>query len=1229
MKKKLLCQLMAITIVGTMISGEALAAQPGTVSEKNAGQIESDAAAVAEDTGNGQQSDTSGTGSTENNIDDSVAEPTDPSDTDVDNGENGETPEEEEGQLPENDKETEITDQEEESTEETESTEEPESTEEADETEDTQEEEMIEEESQITTFALKSRAAEYSGSYNYVQPNDSVTLSPSSVKASDVVDAAVGIISQNEGSYTTVSPNDVGALSIGKLQWHGQSALTVLREIIQQDKAEAKKLLGTALYNEAMSTSTNWSSRILTSSEASKIKALLGTSQSKTIQDKIERSYIASYVNHGINKGLRNAAALVYYADLANQGGTGGAGRVAANAYNLVGSYSKVTLNELYISATTDDVLGYWASKKMDFRPRRARVYGYSAAVGWSYHNANDTIIPYATLSSSNSTGAEWLQWAMNEYTGTELAVTGKYDSDTIEAVKDFQKATGQTVDGLAGYNTIDAVMEKIVNAGRYYVPGVSSGSSNNGGSNSGSSNNSGSTGNSGSTSSGSYTEPTRTLNSGSTGDDVKWLQNALNTVMGADLDVDGQYGSGTKTAVTNFQKKTGLSADGIFGTDSRNKMKTLLSVQSSKPTVTLSTKNGQNTIKWSKVSSASGYKVYRKTSGGSWKLLKTVGASVTSYTDTTAAAGTAYYYTAKAYRTDSSLTVNGKYVTNAKITTSSKSGSSSGSSSSGSSSTSSSSYTVPTRTLKSGTSGSDVKWLQSNLNNLMGTTLEVDGQYGSGTKTAVTNFQKKTGLSADGIFGTNSRNKMKTLLSVQSSKPTVTLSTKNGQNTIKWSKVSGASGYKVYRKTSGGSWKLLKTVGASVTSYTDTAAAAGTAYYYTAKAYRTDSSLTVNGKYVTNAKITTSSKSGSSSGSSSSGSSSTSSSSYTVPTRTLKSGTSGSDVKWLQSNLNNLMGTTLEVDGQYGSGTKTAVTNFQKKTGLSADGIFGTNSRNKMKTLLSVQSSKPTVTLSTKNGQNTIKWSKVSGASGYKVYRKTSGGSWKLLKTVGASVTSYTDKTPKAGTKYYYTVKAYRTDSKLTVNGKYVTNKTITTSKSSGTSGGGGTSASSYPVPSRTLKSGSSGNDVKWLQSSLNSVLGTKLDVDGIYGTATKNAVRTLQKKAGISVDGIFGTNSLSKLKSMLNGTGTSTSSGSSSSSSTLSKYTVPTRTLKSGSSGNDVKWVQCALNQVLGTKLDVDGIYGTKTKEAVRTFQKKVGISVDGIFGVNSRTKMKALVD
>ena len=1041
MKKKLLCQLMAITIVGTMISGEALAAQPGTVSEKNAGQIESDAAAVAEDTGNGQQSDTSGTGSTENNIDDSVAEPTDPSDTDVDNGENGETPEEEEGQLPENDKETEITDQEEESTEETESTEEPESTEEADETEDTQEEEMIEEESQITTFALKSRAAEYSGSYNYVQPNDSVTLSPSSVKASDVVDAAVGIISQNEGSYTTVSPNDVGALSIGKLQWHGQSALTVLREIIQQDKAEAKKLLGTALYNEAMSTSTNWSSRILTSSEASKIKALLGTSQSKTIQDKIERSYIASYVNHGINKGLRNAAALVYYADLANQGGTGGAGRVAANAYNLVGSYSKVTLNELYISATTDDVLGYWASKKMDFRPRRARVYGYSAAVGWSYHNANDTIIPYATLSSSNSTGAEWLQWAMNEYTGTELAVTGKYDSDTIEAVKDFQKATGQTVDGLAGYNTIDAVMEKIVNAGRYYVPGVSSGSSNNGGSNSGSSNNSGSTGNSGSTSSGSYTEPTRTLNSGSTGDDVKWLQNALNTVMGADLDVDGQYGSGTKTAVTNFQKKTGLSADGIFGTDSRNKMKTLLSVQSSKPTVTLSTKNGQNTIKWSKVSSASGYKVYRKTSGGSWKL--------------------------------------------------------------------------------------------------------------------------------------------------------------------------------------------LKTVGASVTSYTDTAAAAGTAYYYTAKAYRTDSSLTVNGKYVTNAKITTSSKSGSSSGSSSSGSSSTSSSSYTVPTRTLKSGTSGSDVKWLQSNLNNLMGTTLEVDGQYGSGTKTAVTNFQKKTGLSADGIFGTNSRNKMKTLLSVQSSKPTVTLSTKNGQNTIKWSKVSGASGYKVYRKTSGGSWKLLKTVGASVTSYTDKTPKAGTKYYYTVKAYRTDSKLTVNGKYVTNKTITTSKSSGTSGGGGTSASSYPVPSRTLKSGSSGNDVKWLQSSLNSVLGTKLDVDGIYGTATKNAVRTLQKKAGISVDGIFGTNSLSKLKSMLNGTGTSTSSGSSSSSSTLSKYTVPTRTLKSGSSGNDVKWVQCALNQVLGTKLDVDGIYGTKTKEAVRTFQKKVGISVDGIFGVNSRTKMKALVD
>ncbi len=60
--------------------------------------------------------------------------------------------------------------------------------------------------------------------------------------------------------------------------------------------------------------------------------------------------------------------------------------------------------------------------------------------------------------------------------------------------------------------------------------------------------------------------------------------------------------------------------------------------------------------------------------------------------------------------------------------------------------------------------------------------------------------------------------------------------------------------------------------------------------------------------------------------------------------------------------------------------------------------------------------------------GQITVKWSAVSGASKYAVYRKTAGeSSWTRL-TNTVTGTSYTDKSTdlKAGTTYYYTVRAY-----------------------------------------------------------------------------------------------------------------------------------------------------------------------------------------------------------
>lgn len=53
-------------------------------------------------------------------------------------------------------------------------------------------------------------------------------------------------------------------------------------------------------------------------------------------------------------------------------------------------------------------------------------------------------------------------------------------------------------------------------------------------------------------------------LSIGSNGEEVKWLQEALNKSMSAGLYVDGDYGNGTASAVTNFQSRCKLNADGV-----------------------------------------------------------------------------------------------------------------------------------------------------------------------------------------------------------------------------------------------------------------------------------------------------------------------------------------------------------------------------------------------------------------------------------------------------------------------------------------------------------------------------------------------------------------------------------------------------------------------------------------------------------------------------------------
>ncbi len=79
--------------------------------------------------------------------------------------------------------------------------------------------------------------------------------------------------------------------------------------------------------------------------------------------------------------------------------------------------------------------------------------------------------------------------------------------------------------------------------------------------------------------------------------------------------------------------------------------------------------------------------------------------------------------------------------------------------------------------------------------------------------------------------------------------------------------------------------------------------------------------------------------------------------------------------------------------------------------------------------------------------------------------------------------------------------------------------------------------------------------------------------------------------------------------------------------------KLADSTPNLKKGSTGTQVRNLQECLNYLGfkgkdGKALTTDGDFGTNTEYALRAFQKKYKLSVDGIYGSKSKAKMKKLL-
>lgn len=237
----------------------------------------------------------------------------------------------------------------------------------------------------------------------------------------------------------------------------------------------------------------------------------------------------------------------------------------------------------------------------------------------------------------------------------------------------------------------------------------------------------------------------------------------------------------------------------------------------------------------------------------------------------------------------------------------------------------------------------------------------------------------------------------------------------------VSWNKVKGAAGYDIYRQEVGAtSWsKIARVKGVNKVKYTDKKAVSGVSYRYAVGAY--------SGKYVGEVVV------------------------YDNATvcylkrpninkiENVKEGLylywneiQGADGYYIYRKTDKSswtgLGYTSEayyVDSTAQDGTKYtySIRAFVYDDEIYEDGKYSKDSAIKSLTRLSEPAN---VTVNTHSKGLEVSWNSVYGAKSYQIFRRTAGGNWKRIASVGKKAQNrYVDKKAKNGAEYYYTVVA------------------------------------------------------------------------------------------------------------------------------------------------------------------------------------------------------------
>ncbi|ADU32267.1 peptidoglycan-binding protein [Evansella cellulosilytica] len=172
-------------------------------------------------------------------------------------------------------------------------------------------------------------------------------------------------------------------------------------------------------------------------------------------------------------------------------------------------------------------------------------------------------------------------------------AITGYYGTITQEGVRNFQRARGLKVDGIAGPQTIAALNKEINSSSTTTNNNNNTNTSNNTqNSNNSQSKNNSNTNNSTPVSIGSMTS---ILREGSQGEQVRTLQTALKELGYFQGDVTTIFGPITRNAVRSFQQANSLKVDGVAGPQTFQALERALTEKNNPSSTTPTSNNNAN----------------------------------------------------------------------------------------------------------------------------------------------------------------------------------------------------------------------------------------------------------------------------------------------------------------------------------------------------------------------------------------------------------------------------------------------------------------------------------------------------------------------------------------------------------------------------------------------------------------------------------------------------------